>query len=183
MPGCYNRGVDLAFDCVVAADAAGGIGKNNDLPWPRMREDLRFLRRITTDAPEGQCNSVIMGRKTWESVPSKMQPLPGRLNIVISRSALTLPDGVVGVRSLDEALSIGGVAGRFVIGGAQIYAQALQHPDCRYIYLTRIAATFDCDAFLPPLTPRFVQVETLARHREHDIDYEIQRWAPGDAGD
>jgi len=169
--------MELAFDCVVAADAAGGIGKDSDLPWPRLREDLRFLRRITTEAPEGERNAVIMGRKTWQSVPSKMQPLPGRLNVVISRAELALPDGVVLARSLDDALAVGGVAGRFVIGGAQIYGQAFAHPACRYVYLTRIAATFDCDTFLPPLAPRFALVEVIARHREHEIEYQIERWA------
>jgi dihydrofolate reductase len=166
-----------SFDCVVAADAAGGIGKNNDLPWPRLREDLRFLRRITCDAPEGRRNAVIMGRKTWESVPSKMQPLPGRLNVVISRQELALPEGVLVAPSLDAALAAAHeAAGLFVIGGAQIFTQAFDHPGCRSVYLTRIAATFDCDAFLPPLEPRFVLAEVLARHREHDIDFEIQRW-------
>ena len=169
--------METVFDCVVAADAAGGIGKDNDLPWPRLREDLRFLRRITTEAPPGRHNAVIMGRLTWESVPSKMQPLPGRLNVVISRGELALPDGVVLARSLDEALAAGDVAGRFVIGGAQIYQQAFAHPACRFVYLTRIAATFACDTFLPPLEPRFHLAEVLARHREHDVDFEIQRWA------
>ena len=168
--------MDLAFDCVVAADAAGGIGRDNDLPWPRLREDLRFLRRITTEAPEGTRNTVIMGRKTWESVPSKMQPLPGRLNVVISRGALALPDGVVLAHSLDEALGVSAGAGRFVIGGAQIFADAFAHPACRHVYLTRIAATFDCDTFLPPLDG-FALVETLARHTEHDIEFAIERWS------
>lgn len=168
--------MEPVFDCVVAADAAGGIGKNNDLPWPRLREDLRFLRRITCDAPPERQNSVIMGRLTWESVPSKMQPLPGRKNVVISRQDLALPEGVVLARSLDEALAAGEVAGRFVIGGAQIFRQAFEHPACRTVYLTRIAATFDCDTFLPPLEPRFALAEVLAKHREHEIDFEIQRW-------
>jgi len=169
--------MEPAFDCVVAADAAGGIGKDNDLPWPRLREDLRFLKRITTEAPPGRENAVIMGRLTWESIPSKMQPLPGRTNVVVSRRDLVLPDGVVLAHSLDEALAVPGVAGRFVIGGAQIFAEAFAHPAARFVYLTRIAATFPCDAFLPPLEPRFALAEVLARHREHDIDFEIQRWA------
>jgi dihydrofolate reductase len=166
----------LPFDCVVAADAAGGIGKDNDLPWPRMREDLRFLRRITTDAPEGRQNAVIMGRKTWQSVPSKMQPLPGRINVVISRAPLELPPGVLLAGSLDAALDAApDAAALYVLGGANVYAQAFAHPRCRYVYLTRIGETFDCDAFLPRLDD-FALDEVLARHREHDIDYEIQRW-------
>ena len=169
--------MDAWFDCVVAADAGGGIGRDNDLPWPRLREDLRFLRRMTTEAPDGGRNAVIMGRRTWESVPGKAQPLPERLNVVVSRQGLALPEGVVLAGSLEAGLDAGrGCAGRFVIGGAQIFEQAFRHPACRHVYLTRIAATFPCDAFLPPLAPRFVLTEVLAHHREHDIDYEIQRW-------
>jgi dihydrofolate reductase len=168
------------FDCVVAADAAGGIGKDNDLPWPRLREDLRFLRRTTSEAPEGRRNAVVMGRRTWESVPGKAQPLRGRLNVVVSRRALELPDGVLPAASLDEALAAAvraGTAATFVIGGAQIFEQAFAHPACRFVFLTRIAATFACDAFLPPLEPRFALVEVIARHHEHEIAFEIQRWS------
>jgi dihydrofolate reductase len=170
----------IQFDCVAAADAAGGIGKHNDLPWPRLSEDLRFLRRITTEAAPGKLNAVIMGRLTWESVPSGRQPLPGRLNVVVSRSALALPSGMLGARSLEQALvqarARPEVDGLFVIGGAQIFRQAFSDPGCRHIYITRIAARFDCDTFLPPLPAGAVLSEVLSRHREHGIDYEIQRW-------
>jgi dihydrofolate reductase len=168
-----------AFDCVVAADSAGGIGKDNDLPWPRLREDLRFLRRTTSEAPEGKRNAVVMGRRTWESVPGQAQPLPGRLNVVVSRRELVLPDGVLLAGSLQGALAAAvraAAAATFVIGGAQIFEQAFAHPACRFVFLTRIAASFACDAFLPPLEPRFALAEVLARHREHDIAFEIQRW-------
>jgi dihydrofolate reductase len=174
---------DRAFGCVAAADAAGGIGKDNDLPWPRLADDLAFLRRITSDAPAGKINAVVMGRLTWESVPSGKQPLPGRLNVVVSRRGTALPAGVLLAGSLDDALaqawSRPDVAGVFVIGGAQIFAAAFAHPACRFVYLTRIDARFDCDAFLPPLAPRFALAGVLARHREHDIDYQIQRWDAG----
>jgi len=167
--------MDATFDCVAAADAAGGIGKDNDLPWPRLSGDLAFLRRITSTAPPGTENVVIMGRVTWESVPSQKQPLPGRANVVVSRQALTLPPGVLLARSLEAALAVPAAAGRFVIGGAQLFRQAFAHPACRFLYLTRLQAIFACDAFLPPLDG-FTLDEVLERHREHDIDYEIARW-------
>ena len=176
----------LQFDCVAAADADGGIGKHNDLPWPRLDGDLRFLRRITSEAPEDQQNAVIMGRRTWESVPTGAQPLPGRLNLVVSRAAPALPDGVLAAGSLDQALQLARarpeVAGLFVLGGAQIFQQAFAHPGCRHIYLTRLATRFDCDAFLPPLPAGAVLAEVLAHHREQGIDYEIQRWSVAGAG-
>jgi dihydrofolate reductase len=172
--------MEEVFDCVVAADAAGGIGKDNDLPWPRLQEDLRFLKRITSEAPAGRCNAVVMGRVTWESVPSGKQPLPGRLNIVVSRHAPLLPAGVLPAASLDEALRAARarpeVEGVFVIGGAQLFRAAFAHPACRFVYLTRIAATFDCDTFLPPLEPRFALTKVLARHSEHGLAFAIQRW-------
>jgi dihydrofolate reductase len=167
--------MDATFDCVAAAEAAGGIGKDNDLPWPRLDGDLAFLRRITSTAPPGQQNAVIMGRLTWESVPSQKQPLPGRLNVVVSRQALPLPPGVLLAPSLDAALAVPGVAGRFVIGGAQLFRHAFAHPAFRYLYLTRLHASFPCDAFLPPLDD-LAQEEVLERHQQHGIDYEIARW-------
>jgi dihydrofolate reductase len=177
--------MDLAFDCVTAADEAGGIGKDNDLPWPRLPEDLAFLRRITSTAPPGRRNAVIVGRRTWESVPSGKQPLPDRLNVVVSRRELALPAGVLLAHGLEEALALArasaGVAGLFVLGGAQIFAAAFEHPACRAVYLTRIAGRFDCDTFLPPLAPRFALAEVLARHRAGDLAYEIQRWVPRSA--
>jgi len=172
--------MERPFDCVVATDAAGGIGRDNALPWPRLKEDLRFLKRITSTAPEGKRNAVVMGRLTWQSVPAAMQPLPGRLNVVISRAAPPLPDGVLAATSLEGALEACAaqedVDAVFVIGGGQIYRQAFDHPACRHVYVTRIAGTFACDTFLPPLAPRFVLDEVLARHHEHDLDFTIERW-------
>ena len=122
----------IRFDCVAAADAAGGIGKANDLPWPRLSEDLRFLRRITSEAPPGKRNAVIMGRLTWESVPSGRQPLPDRLNVVVSRSPLALPAGMLAATSLPLALELARarpeVDGLFVIGGAQIFRPGVRPP-------------------------------------------------------
>lgn len=174
--------MDRPFDCVVAADDQGGIGKDNGLPWPRLKEDLRFLKRITCTAPEGKRNAIVMGRLTWESVPPAQMPLPGRVNVVISRRALALPDGVVVATSLDGALAacedVPDLDGVFVIGGAQVFRDAFVHPRCRSVYLTRIHATFACDAFLPPLAPRFGLGEVLANHRQDDLEFTIERWIP-----
>jgi dihydrofolate reductase len=168
-----------AFDCVVAADRAGGIGHRGDLPWPKLKGDLRFLRETTSAAPEGRRNAVIMGRKTWDSVPARFRPLPGRLNIVISRQALELGDEAVAARTLDGALdaavSTDDVDRTFVIGGAEIFRLAFAHPRCRDVYLTRIDATYECDAFLPPMDD-FELAETLATHHEAGVDYRIERW-------
>ena len=75
---------------VVAATRDGGIGRKGVLPW-KLRGDLAFFRKLTTSVPEGcegvVVNAVLMGRKTWESIPDRLRPLPGRLNVVLSRDA------------------------------------------------------------------------------------------------
>ncbi len=170
------------FDCVVAADASWGIGRADELPWPRLREDLRFLRRITSDAPAGQRNAVIMGRKTFASIPPKMSPLPGRLNVSVSRGPQALADGVLAATSLDDALDQAAaraeIAGLFVLGGGEIYRLAFAHPRCRHVYLTRVDGTFACDTFIAPLAPGFVLDEVLAEHHDEtsDLRYRMERW-------
>jgi dihydrofolate reductase len=122
-----------------------------------------------------------MGRLTWESVPSGKQPLPDRLNVVLSRRGLDVSPGVLVAPSLEVGLTRAraeaDVAGLFVIGGAQVFAEAFGHPSCRFVYVTRIDAVFPCDTFLPPLPPRFALAEVLSRHDEAGLRYEIQRWA------
>lgn len=166
------------FDVVVACDLENGIGKDNDLPW-HLPGDLRHFARLTTEAPEGMRNAVIMGRKTWESVPVKYKPLAGRLNVVLSRSAaLELPEGVRRAGDLDEALAIDDpdVDRVFVVGGVQIYAEALRSPRCRWIYLTRVLDRFDCDAFFPDIAGDFERAEVLGEGEDNGVAYRIETW-------
>lgn len=143
------------FDIVVAADLDWGIGKDGALPWPRLKGDLAHFKRLTSAASEGQRNAIVMGRRTWESAEVAGRPLPRRLNIVISRSTLILPEGVVGAGSLDEALAAAAeVESTFVVGGAQIIQDALEHPDLRYVYLTRVEGRFGCDTVIADLDAR-----------------------------
>lgn len=142
------------FSVVVASDRGGGIGKDGDLPW-RLKGDMAYFKALTSAAGNGQRNAVVMGRKTWESIPERFRPLRKRLNVVISRQTdYALPAGVVLTHSFADALEAARQADVdrvFVIGGGAVYAEALQHPDCERVYLTRIAERFDCDTFLPPL--------------------------------
>lgn len=169
------------FACVVAADLDGGIGKDNDLPWPRLPTDLRTFKRITSTAAPGQTNALVMGRLTWESIPPALRPLPGRRNVVVSRGLAELPPEVWLARSLDAALARCAEAPTidrvFVIGGGQIYAQAFAHPACDEIVLTRLQARFACDTFIPPVPVGFALVEVLAAEvHEAGITYAIERW-------
>ncbi len=163
---------DDTFDVVVAADDAGGIGRRGGLPW-RLPGDLRRFRALT----RGSGRAVLMGRRTWESLPPRFRPLPGRLNVVLTRqppASLALPSGVLVASSLDRALALAGAAGarrRFVIGGAQLYAQALAHPACRRVYLTRVQGRFGCDTFLAPLGEGFHLVSDDPGGQEGAVTY------------
>lgn len=138
---------------IVAIDAQRGIGLNNALPW-RLPEDLAFFKRTTTGHP------IIMGRKTFDSIG---KPLPNRRNIVITRNPDWRHEGVEAVGSLAEAAQLAGDGEAFVIGGAQIFAEAL--PQVQRLIVTEIAKTFACDTFLPPFDP--AEWREIARESHH----------------
>lgn len=119
------------------------IGLNNQLPW-RLPADLKHFKAVTLGKP------VIMGRKTYESIG---KPLPGRANIVVTRDVSYTAEGVLIVHSLEEALAKTKDAPEaMLIGGAQLYAEALPH--AQRMYLTLIDAEFPGDAFFPHYNPR-----------------------------
>lgn len=129
--------------CIIVAIADNNaIGKDNALLW-HISEDLKFFKRTTMGCP------VIMGRKTFESIG---RPLPKRQNIVVSRSGFCAPEGVATVASLDEAYSlVDNVADRcFVIGGGQIYAQAISSVD--RLVVTHVHTVIEeADTFFPEI--------------------------------
>ncbi len=124
---------------IVATERHNGIGINNALPW-RLPEDLAFFKRTTTGHP------ILMGRKTFESIG---RPLPNRRNIVITRNPGWQHEGVDTAGSLQQAAHLAGDGEVFVIGGAQIYADAL--PLAARLIVTEIDADFACDAFFPAI--------------------------------
>jgi dihydrofolate reductase / thymidylate synthase len=165
------------FAIVVAVDDAYGIGKDGALPW-RLKEDMKHFRELTTG--DGT-NVVIMGRKTWDSIPAKFRPLPGRMNVVLSRSATETGAsafGAVGATSLDSALQwIPEQHSKvFVIGGGAIYEEAIKHPLCTELWLTRVSGDFNCDIRFPRYEKLFRPESVMARHNENGIDYDIGRW-------
>lgn len=130
----------MFISLIVAMDRNRLIGRGNALPW-RLPADLRHFKAVTMGKP------ILMGRKTYESIG---RPLPGRHNIVISRNSAFNAPGCTLAASLDAALTAAGEAAEvMVIGGAQLYAEAL--PRAQRIYLTRIDAGFDGDAWFPAL--------------------------------
>lgn len=126
---------------IVATDKRRGIGINNQLPW-HLPEDLQHFKNTTSGFP------IIMGRKTYDSIG---RPLPKRRNIVISRNSEWNQAGVETVNSLQQAVDLLQGAEAFVIGGAQIYSQALEYAD--RLIVTEIQAEYQCDAFFPEIDP------------------------------
>jgi len=133
-----------SINLIYARAANGVIGKDNAMPW-HLPEDLAHFKRLTQGWP------VIMGRKTWDSLPPRFRPLPGRSNVVITRQPGWQAPGALTASSLADALAqCSASAEVWVIGGAQIYAQA--EPLARRIEVTEIARDFDGDAFAPLLS-------------------------------
>lgn len=141
----------MRLNLIYARAANGVIGQDNAMPW-HLPEDLAHFRRNTQGCP------VIMGRKTWESLPARFRPLPGRLNIVLTRDAATAAqlqaEGALALSSLEAALAHCAAlkpapAEVWVMGGAQVYAQAL--PLARRVVVTEIARDYDGDAWAPAL--------------------------------
>jgi dihydrofolate reductase len=130
-----------ALILIAAVARNGAIGKDNELLW-REPEDQKHLRRVTMGW------SVIMGRKTWDSLPARFRPLPGRRNVVVTRDAAWRADGAEAVASIDAALALlAGTDKAFVLGGAEIYALAMPLAD--ELVLTEIDADLDGDIFFP----------------------------------
>lgn len=159
----------MPITLIVAMDAARGIGIDNRLPW-HLPQDLAHFKRTTSG------HTIIMGRKTFDSIG---RPLPNRRNIVVTRNPDWHASGVESVTSLADALQLTASEDAFVIGGAQIYIQAL--PLAQRLIITEIAKQFACDAFFPPLITS--EWQETAREPQHgpEFDYafvEYQRRAP-----
>lgn len=187
--------------CIVAATQSLGIGQNGGLPW-RLRKEMAYFAAVTTAAPEGKMNVVIMGRNSWESIPDKFRPLKNRINIIItSKSNYELTGAGINAQktalatSLEDALLIVHrqyadlVHKVFCIGGAQLYKAALAHPDTRRLLVTRIEHDYACDTFFPDFRKSgewkqqdfsalksFVDVDVQQKEEEKDVQWGYEMW-------
>ncbi|KAF1925685.1 uncharacterized protein M421DRAFT_103002 [Didymella exigua CBS 183.55] len=169
---------------ILAATPSLGIGNAGGLPWPQLRKEMGYFARVTkrvsrpstgkgaaagTMPGQRRVNAVVMGRKTWDSIPAKFRPLKGRVNVVITRSVEGLQsqlreteDGgriddaerplvagsVADALSLLQSESVGAEVDKvMVIGGASIYEQALRLQEARHVLLTKIQEEYECDTF------------------------------------
>lgn len=162
------QGIEMAL--IVAASINNAIGKNNQLLW-HLPNDLKFFKNTTWGFP------VIMGRKTFEAVN---KPLPGRTNIVITGKPDWKAVGVKTARNLDGAIELAKQTNAkqlFIIGGGEIYAQAI--PLVETIYLTRVHTNLEGDTFFPFLDEsswELVSNEDFYADEKHAHDYSFQLW-------
>lgn len=183
-----------AVSVVVASTQRGGIGKEGGLPW-KLPEDMGHFKRVTM-AGDRQ-NAVIMGRKTWDSIPEKFKPLPGRLNVVLTSktaqtSGLPYPEGILLAQSVAAAVDL--IAARdgtadavgeiFVIGGQAAYEEAVAMPNCARIYMTRVGLDVECDACFPAFDEtkfRSIHVSTTRSHNAVPYDFVTYERDPKEA--
>jgi len=147
------------FKIIVAMSENRVIGKDGRIPW-HISEDLKWFKKTTMG------NVVLMGRKTFESIG---KPLPGRTNVVLSRSVFNVP-GIITVKSIEEALEKFDGQNIFICGGAQVYSIAL--PLCSELFVTHIKGIFDGDSFFPSFENDFVEKEVI----QEGVNYKIVRY-------
>ncbi|MBQ9579094.1 MAG: dihydrofolate reductase [Ottowia sp.] len=144
------------------------IGRGGALPW-HLPEDLAHFKRTTAGCP------VIMGRRTWDSLPARFRPLPGRQNIVLTRRSDWAADGAQRAASLEEALQLAcGAPRAWVIGGAQLYAHAIARAD--QLCITEIDLDVEGgDAFAPALGHEWREVERSTHTAASGLHYSLVR--------
>jgi dihydrofolate reductase len=165
----------MIISLIVAASTNNAIGKNNQLLW-HLPKDLKFFKNTTWGMP------VIMGRKTFESVN---KPLPGRINIVITRQANWQAAGVLTANNIQDALAKAATTNckeAFIIGGGQIYTEAM--PIANNIYLTSVDAIIEGDTFFPSINKNewnLVSSETNTVDEKHAYNFTFQLWQKNNA--
>ncbi len=186
---------DMAATAIVAASATTrGIGWKGELPW-KLPSDLKHFSRVTTEAPVTSRNAVVMGRKTWDSIPPKFRPLPGRTNVVLTSRAqdFEFPHDVMTAQSLADAWSqlaaLDNLGHIFVIGGAQVYQEAITKNYVHKVILTQVETPVSMlfDTFFPQLDsdewklqpPQSqlqsnLQAANLETHQENGLSYSFQ---------
>ncbi|TFK30421.1 dihydrofolate reductase [Coprinopsis marcescibilis] len=189
---------------IVAATKSNGIGQGSKLPW-RLPKEMKYFAQVTTQAPVGHKNLVLMGRTTWESIPPKFRPLPNRLNVVISRNKQyqlgpqnDASQSIILADSLDSSFVAAEAANRiFIIGGASLYRESLLLPTSGgspfvdRILLTRIVEPdFQCDVFMPDFNAKDEWLKSTHNElqdwvgftvpegiqEENGVKYEFQMW-------
>ncbi len=162
------------FNIIVALDNKRGIGKNNSIPW-NIPEDMKHFKEITTKpVGKGKTNVVIMGRKTWDSIPDKFKPLKDRINVVLTKNdKVSFPKDVIVASDFNKVFDFIGnlsnieIGEIFIIGGGSLYEKAIQYKECRKLYITHIENDFGCEICFPPYEKTFKNILKTAE-KSHD---------------
>lgn len=171
----------VQYSIIAAITNDGGLGANGTIPW-NIKQDLVFFKNITTNTIlPNTINAVIMGRNTWESLPSKFKPLSNRINIVVSKSWYQQKHRIEGVHivsSLDHAhlklKDFNNIYTAFVIGGSLLYKEAIFHHYYTKAYITRILSnSIQCDVFFPIdyFNKRYPYSKLLLSGNENNIQF------------
>jgi dihydrofolate reductase/thymidylate synthase len=177
-----------SFSVILASTRRGGIGLSGRLPWPKLTHDMNHFVNITSKKlPTEKQNAVIMGRKTWDSI-DKYKPFKNRINYIITRDADKFLYGnkqftniIHPCKSLPDAISLASMNSSvnklFVIGGGQIYAQALSLPHCKEIYHTEILNDFPADVHVPEIDKNIFKLENIGNViNENEISYQFLKY-------
>lgn len=177
------RGNKFSIVCALAKNSRG-IGIENKLPW-KLKEDMEYFRQLTTftDTDTLYPNVVIMGRNTWTSLPKKFKPLPDRQNIIVSNTYGIQPEYSQWKvkKSLTDALQYPSNWQKiFVIGGAKLYEEAINHPGCEKLYLTEVEVDNDnadnYDTFFPKISKEYVLTKKTEGKTKSVYFLEYDRW-------
>ncbi|VEL19422.1 unnamed protein product [Protopolystoma xenopodis] len=144
------------INVIVSVSNNGGIGLNGKLPW-HLKGDMEFFLNTTKKAVPDKMNAVVMGKKTWFSIPAKFRPLPGRINMILSSSPFESNENCMWFKKYDECVSViedlfekGRVDQVFIIGGAQVYSEALNQKKYPVrIYCTHVLSDVEHDVKFP----------------------------------
>lgn len=169
----------MKFDIVVCTDNFGGIGINGSLPWI-IKKDLQRFKELTMGG------TVIMGRKTWDSLHKNFKPLPGRHNFILSKNDLDSElenyrsNSLYKIKSfnnLDEALENAYTPNKiFIIGGGILYGEALKHNKLRHIYMTKLEDRYSCDTYFFMKNTLFEEVEKSENITENEISFKYIKY-------
>jgi dihydrofolate reductase len=166
---------------VVAMDLNQGIGYQNRL-LVQIKKDTQWFKKLTlgkTNTPQDKLNAVVMGKKTWESLPSQFKPLPGRINYVLSHNPINKEfahNSYIKFFLDWESLLIEAKKNAkktFIIGGQQIFNQSLKRKEFRYLYVTQFQKIFTADTFFPSYHHLFSKKKLLEQGEDNNIKYKI----------
>ncbi len=174
----------MKFSIILAVDDKNWFWKDWYLPW-KIKKDMQYFKEKTvqTENPN-KINAVIMGRKTWDSIPEKYRPLPWRLNFVLTRNPDYSDEWCVVFSSFEKCMETiqlnPSVESVFIMGWATLYNDALHNPDLEKIYITKVEWNYNCDVFFDWVPESFVLEWESEQQAENEIQFTFQVYKKAD---